>query len=47
DHELKNAWFKGIPGKYHSMVSTSNLSAEEIVEARDRIEKKYKKMVKV
>lgn len=40
---LKNAWFKGIPGHYHSLVSTNSLSAEEIVAARDRIEKRFKK----
>ena len=36
------SFFKGIPGQYHSQVSTSGLSAEEIVAARDRIERKFK-----
>jgi len=40
--DLKKAWFKGIPGQYHSLVSTSNLPSYEIVEARDKIEKKFK-----
>ncbi|GAH81749.1 unnamed protein product, partial [marine sediment metagenome] len=43
ESDLKKAWFKGVPGKYSSMISTSNLSAEEIVEARDRIEKRFKR----
>lgn len=41
--DLRKAYFKGIPGHYHSMVSTSSLSAEEIVKARDRLEKRFKR----
>jgi len=43
ESDLKKAWFKGRPGAYSSLVSTSSLSAEEIVEARDRIEQRFKK----
>lgn len=43
DNDIKKAWFKGQPGSYSSMVSTNDLTANEIVEARDRIEKKFKR----
>jgi len=38
------AWYKGIPGNYNTIckISTSKLSFEEIVNARDDLEKKYK-----
>lgn len=41
--DQKHSFFKGIPGHYHSQVSTSSLSAEEIVAARDRIEQEFKR----
>lgn len=41
--DYRYSFFKGIPGQYHSQVSTSSLSAEQIVEARDRIEQRFKK----
>lgn len=43
ESDLKKAWFKGHPGEYSSMVSTSSISAEEIVKARDRLEKCFKR----
>lgn len=36
-------FYKGIPGKYVSTVSTSNLSSEELAQTRDYLEKKFKK----
>lgn len=43
------AWYKGIPGHYESIckISTSGLSFEELVEARNMLEKKYKPTVKL
>lgn len=43
------AWYKGIPGHYESIckVSTSSLSFEELVEARNMLEKKYKPTIKL
>lgn len=36
-------WYKGKPGEYVSPVSTSGMSEEEIVEARNYLEGKFKK----
>ncbi len=35
------AWYKGMRGKYVSYVSTPSLTAEEIVEAREEMEKRF------
>mgnify|MGYP001619280469 CR=1 FL=1 len=35
-------FFKGRPGDYKAGVSTSSLSSEEIVEIRERLERKFK-----
>ncbi|UCB56649.1 MAG: B12-binding domain-containing radical SAM protein [Candidatus Omnitrophota bacterium] len=35
--DYSKAWFKGIDGKYESLVSTNALSSEEIVKCRDTI----------
>lgn len=43
NNDLRKAWFKGHPGEYSSIVSTNALSAEEIVAARERIEKRFKR----
>ncbi len=41
--DYEHAWFKGRPGRYKSLVSTSAFSAEEIRGLRDLIESRYKK----
>lgn len=38
-----HAWFKGKPGLYKSLISTSAFKSEEIVKIRDEIEKRFKK----
>jgi len=38
----KDMWYKGTPGMYHSLVSTSHLTAAEITDIRDKLERKYK-----
>ncbi len=38
----ENSWYKGKPGSYKSSVSTSSVSADEIVKIRDKIEKDFK-----
>lgn len=42
------AWYKGKPGEYAKVcrISTSNLSFEEIVNARDELERKYKPVIR-
>jgi len=35
------AWYKGIKGRYKSYVSSSSLTAEEIVDIRDELEEEY------
>ena len=37
-----DSWFKGHPGSYKALASTSQLSSNEITELRDKLEKKYK-----
>ena len=37
------SWYKGKPDAYKSMVATSHLTAEEIAEIRNSIEKRFKK----
>jgi len=39
----KDFWYKGKPGSYKSLVSTSALSEKEIADVRDEIEKRFKK----
>ena len=41
--DYESSWYKGIPGKYKCLVSTSGLSSDEIVEIRDAMEKRYKR----
>jgi radical SAM superfamily enzyme YgiQ (UPF0313 family) len=36
-------WYKGIPGKYFCNIKTSNLDSNELIEARDRLEAKFKR----
>lgn len=43
DSELKSLWYKGKRGEYYSNVWTSHLSRDEIVEARDYLERRFKK----
>ena len=38
-----HAWYKGKPGFYRSLVSTSSLTSAEILKIRDELEVKYKK----
>lgn len=45
ENSYEHAWFKGRPGKYKSLVSTSRLSSQKIVEFRDEIERRFKKKV--
>lgn len=40
--DYSKAWFKGIDGKYESLVSTNALSSEEIVKYRDMIYRELK-----
>jgi hypothetical protein len=40
--ELRDMWYKGRQNEYHSNVWTSQLTREEIVEARDYLERKFK-----
>lgn len=40
--DYEHAWFKGKPGFYKCLVSTSGLSSEEIVKIRDEIEGIFK-----
>lgn len=41
--DYEHAWFKGKPGFYKSLVSTSGFSSEEIADIRDKIEGRFKK----
>ncbi|MCM8761240.1 MAG: B12-binding domain-containing radical SAM protein, partial [Candidatus Omnitrophica bacterium] len=41
--DYEHAWFKGRPGEYRSLVSTSGLTSEQIVQIRDDLEAKYKR----
>jgi len=44
DHlDLEASWFKGTPGKYRSQVRTKAFSPEVLVEARDMLERKFKR----
>jgi anaerobic magnesium-protoporphyrin IX monomethyl ester cyclase len=43
DFDPEKSWFKGVPGEYCSTVSTSSLSADELLRWRDRLEAKFKK----
>lgn len=40
--DYEHAWFKGKPGFYKCLVSTSEFSSEEIVKIRDDIERMFK-----
>ncbi len=40
--DYSGLWYKGTPGMYHSSVSTSCLSAIDLTQIRDRLEKEYK-----
>lgn len=42
DTDYYKMFYKGKPGEYHSMVSTSILSSDNIVQARDDMESMYK-----
>ncbi len=37
-----DSWYKGHPDSYKALVSTSQLSSNEITELRDKVEQKYK-----
>ena len=41
--DYEHAWYKGKPGAYKPIVSTSSFSSEEIGKIRDELEVKYKK----
>lgn len=41
--DYRKSWYKGRPGEYNSLVSTSALTAGDIVEIRDEMETIYKK----
>lgn len=41
--DLRNSWYKGTPGEYQSNAWTSGLGREELVQAREHIEAKFKK----
>jgi radical SAM superfamily enzyme YgiQ (UPF0313 family) len=40
--DYEHAWYKGKPGEYRSLVSTSSLSSADILAIRNRIEAEYK-----
>ena len=40
--DLKHLWYKGTPGEYESQVWTSALTREDLVAARDLLEKEFK-----
>ena len=40
--DYEASWYKGKPGEYKSLVSTSGLSGDDIVSIRDRMERTYK-----
>lgn len=42
EDDYEHAWFKGKPGSYKSLVSTSGLTSEEIIKLRDNMEKGFK-----
>ena len=41
--DYEHAWFKGKPGCYKSLVSTAELTSDDILSIRDDIERRYKK----
>lgn len=41
--DLEKLWYKGKAGEYESLVSTTYLTRKEIVQARDELERTYKK----
>ena len=43
NEDYENYWYKGKPGCYRSVVSTSMLSSKRIAELRDEIEKEFKR----
>jgi len=45
--DYESSWYKGVSGKYKSLVSTSGLTSADIVLTRDRMEEKYKRKVKI
>ena len=47
DYKTSTGWFKGIPGKYDSNVSTERLNSWDIVEYRDMLEKCYKDVERI
>jgi len=42
DGDYEDYWYKGKPGHYKSVISTSSLSSEDIVSRRDEIEKRFR-----
>jgi len=43
EDDYGHAWYKGRPGSYRSLVSTSSLTSAEILKIRDELEARYKK----
>jgi len=43
EKSLRDLWYKGKSGEYHCNVHTSSLTAEEIVDAREYLERRFKK----
>ncbi len=42
NHTQTQTWYKGTPGQYSTPISTSSLSAKELVKWRDQLETRYK-----
>lgn len=47
DKTYNHSWFKGTPGMYKATVSTSRLSAEELTDIRDMLEREVKSKEKL
>ena len=44
--DYEHAWYKGRPHDYHTTISTSALSSDDILRIRDDLEKRFKKGIK-
>ena len=47
DKSCNHSWYKGTPGMYKATVSTSHLSAEELTDIRDMLEREVKSKEKL
>jgi radical SAM superfamily enzyme YgiQ (UPF0313 family) len=46
DYSRENSFYKGVPGKYHCNVRTEQLSSEDLLECRDRLEREFSELKK-